>query len=72
MGVLTIDFTEALETEIKWRRELLEKYARTGMDGTFGAAILEEAIGRAERALASGDDRRIAILCKQLQKDDVE
>jgi len=51
-GMSTV--AEELPNEQQRVRELLEVYIRIPT-GAFGAAMLREALGRAERAAASGD-----------------
>lgn len=50
---------EQLEAAIRQAKNLLNEYIALGNPGVFGAMSMRHEIGRAEAALASGDEERM-------------
>jgi hypothetical protein len=61
---------EELPAAQKYARELLATYHSIGPAGTFGAALIEDALQRADQAAASGDV--IAMLRSVTELRDLE
>ncbi len=64
----TMTLAEAFPLEQRRCRELLLEYRKIGDAGAFGAAAIEAALGRAERAAAGGDLVEMIMSYKELSE----
>lgn len=49
-------------------RELVRKYVAIGSTGAFGAALIEDSLRRADRAVIDGDENDIRRALNELQR----
>lgn len=63
-----MNLMEGLLKELNRNREYLQRYKEIGSSGVFGAAIIQDKIDKAEKAIAKGDVVEMLVCYNELQK----
>jgi hypothetical protein len=66
--MMNTQLLHALPTEQARCRELVRKYVAIGSAGAFGAALIEQSLKRADRAVIDGDESDIQRALAELRR----